>query len=116
MSNTFTLDDIRAAADKKYGSTDIPLDEERTLHLVNVLQLPKEDRKKLKAVQSDLDAEKAEENDDEDAQVEMLRNAIRIIAKEKALAEELFTALGDNLAYLAVIFDRYTEGTEAGEA
>lgn len=38
---SYSLDDIRAAADAKYGSTDIALNEKTTVHLLNPSAFPR---------------------------------------------------------------------------
>ncbi|MGW8630607.1 phage tail assembly protein [Streptomyces sp. NPDC055793] len=106
----FTLDNIRAAADAKYGSTDIEVDEKTTVHLLNPLRLPKEKRTKLVALQDAMDAE-----GDVD-QEELFSEAIRLVADHPKKAEALLTAVGGDLAVLAQIFETYGKGTQAGEA
>ena len=110
---SFSLDDIKAAAEKQYGHTDIELGEGKTLRLVNALRLPKEKRKELMALQDRLSS------DDESVEVdqeEELRNALRLVAEDKALVEELITTVGDDLAVLITLFKEYAGETELGEA
>ncbi|MEV4642773.1 phage tail assembly protein [Actinoplanes sp. NPDC049548] len=108
MSN-FTLDDIRAAAEAKYGSTDIALDETTTVRLLNPLRLSKENRTALIAVQEKM-------RDDDADQETLLSEAIGLIAESPAKAKKLLSAVGGDLAVLAEIFTAYSEGTQAGEA
>jgi hypothetical protein len=105
---TFSLDNIRAAADAKYGSTDIEFGEGKTVKLLNPLRLPKAKRDALS------DIAKRLESDTED-QVVVLQDALRS-ASETALVEELIEAIGDDLGVLMEIFTDYMEGTQAGEA
>lgn len=109
---SYTLDDIRAAADAKYGSTDIDLGEGRVLVLLNPMRLTKEERAELKAVQDDVN----EDEVDEDAQLEGMREIIRVAARRSDLAEVLFAAIGDDVALLASVLEAYNKGTQAGEA
>ncbi|MEU6056985.1 phage tail assembly protein [Streptomyces sp. NPDC047097] len=104
---TFTLDDIRAAADARYGSTDIEIDPETTVVLRNPLRLSKEERTELAALQDKLDG---------DDQGDVLADAIRLVAKSKPAAEKLITQLDGDLALLAQVFESYSKGTQAGEA
>ena len=106
---SYTLDDIRAAADKKYGSLEINMPDGTTVELVNALRLPKEKRAELKRIQ-DLDTE------DESAAEEGLKAAIRAIARTSTQAENLLAAVNGDLAVLAIIFDKYNDQTELGEA
>lgn len=105
---SFKLDDIRAAAEAKYGSTDIEVGEE-TVSLVNVLRLPKTKRDELMAIQEKLDGEGVD-------QAAVLSDAIRLVAKTEKQAETLLAAVGDDLAVLVELFNKYTAGTQVGEA
>lgn len=104
---TFSLDDIRAAAEAKYGSTDIDLGNGEVLSLVNPLRLPKEKRERLSSIQ-----DQSEETDEGD----VMREAIRIVASDQGKAEHFLAIVGDDLAMLATVFSTYTEGTQMGEA
>lgn len=106
---TFTLDDIRAAAEAKYGSTDIDLGNGDVLSLVNPLRLPKEKRDRLSAIQESAEEEGADQGD-------VMREAIRIVASDQNKAEHFLSLVGDDLAVLATVFSTYTEGTQMGEA
>ncbi|KOG26821.1 phage tail assembly protein [Streptomyces viridochromogenes] len=105
---SFSLDDIRAAAERKYGSTDITFGED-TARLVNPLRLSKTRRDALLAVQEKMGAEDAD-------QAELLADAIRTIAESEKAAEKLLDTVGGDLAVLAEIFAHYGESTQAGEA
>ncbi|MCM8548823.1 phage tail assembly protein [Streptomyces sp. STCH 565 A] len=107
---TFSLDDIRAAADAKYGSTDIQLDEKTTVVLRNPLRLSKDERDSLAGLQDKLDG------DNDLDQGDVLADAIRLVAKDKKVAEKLIEQVAGDLAVLASIFETYTKGTQAGEA
>lgn len=107
---TFTLDNIRAAADAKYGSTDIQLDDKDTAVLRNPLRLSKAERDELAGLQDKLDG------DDGLDQGDVLADAIRLVAKDKKVAEKLIDEVDGDLAVLASIFETYTKGTQAGEA
>ncbi|MFE2104307.1 phage tail assembly protein [Kitasatospora sp. NPDC059463] len=104
----YSLDDIRAAAEAKYGSTDIAVGGD-VVRLLNPLRLPKHAREELTDLQVLL-------GDDEADQEELLSDAIRLVAEHAVQAEKLLTAVGGDLAVLAEIFDRYGKGTQAGEA
>ncbi|MCS0601100.1 phage tail assembly protein [Streptomyces sp. LP11] len=107
---TYTLDDIRAAADAKYGSTDIQLDDTNTVVLRNPLRLAKAERDELGSLQDRLDGDEGLDQGD------VLADAIRLVAKDKKAAEELIEQVAGDLAVLASIFETYTKGTQAGEA
>lgn len=120
MSTKFTLADIHAAADAKYGSFDIELDEERTLVLANPLRLTKAERKALTAL-SDRDESEPDEKtgateEDEDATIERMREIIRIAGRRSPLCDELFDALGEDVTLIMTVVESYFEGVQAGEA
>ncbi|MFC0622815.1 phage tail assembly protein [Kribbella deserti] len=107
--STFTLDDIRTAAERKYGSTDIALTETETLRLLNPLRLSKQNRTALIATQEKLS--------DEDADQEtILADCIRLIADSDAKATKLLDAIDGDLAMLMEVFERYSAGVQVGEA
>lgn len=106
---SFSLDDIRTAAEAKYGSTDIDLGDGRVVVLQNPLRLGKKDRDALTGLQDKLEAPDAD-------QVDVLGDAILLVAKDKAVAKDLLAAIGDDLAVLAEIFEQYTKGSQVGEA
>jgi NACalpha-BTF3-like transcription factor len=113
---TFTLDSIREAAEKKYGSTDIEIPE-GTVRLLNPLRLSKEKRKALMSIQDRLDTEEKEGEEKEEVdQEEILADAIRLVAEDAKLAEKLLKAVGDDMAMLAEIFSTYTGEAQVGEA
>ncbi|MGI5530153.1 phage tail assembly protein [Streptomyces syringium] len=105
---SYSLDDIRAAAEARYGSTDITLGDE-TVRLLNPLRLPKEKRLELSALQDRMG--------DEDADQEaLLSEAIRLVADTPQSADRLLTAVNGDLGVLAELFERYGRGTQVGEA
>ena len=103
MAN-FTLDDIRKAADAKYGSTNIDGTE-----LVNPLRLTKEKRAALTGLQGKLDAEDAD-------QEEILAEALQLVSRTEAQGETLLAGIGGDLAVLVSVFEKYMEGAQVGEA
>ncbi|MCD2462458.1 phage tail assembly protein [Streptomyces sp. MBT42] len=105
----FSLDDIRAAADAKYGSTDIELDEKTTVHLLNPLRLSKEKRAELSALQEQMEADGADQED-------LLAKAIVLVADHPKKGEALIKAVGGDLALLAEVFETYGKGAQVGEA
>ncbi|SNS50439.1 phage tail assembly protein [Actinacidiphila glaucinigra] len=105
---SFSLDDIRAAAERKYGSTDIEFGGE-TVRLLNPLRLSKARRDELLAIQDQLGKDEAD-------QAAVMAEAIRCVAESAGAAEKLLKEVGDDLAILAEIFGHYGSSTQAGEA
>ena len=108
MAN-FTLDDIRAAADAKYGSTEIELGDGTVLSLINPLRLPKLKRDALSAIGEKLEGEDVD-------QADVFADAIRIAASSAVAAEKLIEACAGDLAILSEVFAAYTTGAQVGEA
>lgn len=117
MSNkSYTLDDIRTAADKKYAATEITVGD-TVCKLINPLRLPKEKRATLMSIQSELSAGEDEADDAAEVdQVEIFSRAIRTVAETDRQADVLLGAVGDDLAVLAELFQTYGETTQVGEA
>lgn len=118
--SSFTLDDIREAAEKKYGSLDITLRDGSEVVLRNPLRLSKAERKELNEIHEAYGSDD-EESDGEDAdndldeQEEFMDSVIRLVAargKGDALIEEI----GDRMDVKIELFNRYTNGGEMGEA
>jgi hypothetical protein len=104
-----TLDDIRASAEAKYGSTDITVDG-RPVVLLNPLRLGKRKRQRLTEIQTQLSSDEAV-----DQQV-LLEEALLCVAASESQGQRLLDAIGDDLALLVSVFERYSEGTQAPEA
>ncbi|WNV90313.1 phage tail assembly protein [Umezawaea sp. Da 62-37] len=111
--SSFSLDDIRAAADRKYGSTDITVGE-TTVRLLNPLRMPKAQRDKLVNIQKDMEGTDGEGSEVD--QVAIFQSALRTVAETSSQAKTLIAAIGDDLGVLAEVFERYTEGQSVGEA
>lgn len=112
MSQTFDLDSIREAAEKKYGNVTITFGDD-SVRFLNPMRMSKERRAKLVALQDQLDAAFKDEDGDQGA---LLADGIRIIADDDKAADRLLAQVGNDLTILASLFEKYTEGTQAGEA
>lgn len=121
--SSYTLDDIRAAADAQYGHTDIQVGDTE-VRLINALRLKKERRQALEEVQKRMSDEPAEGADGEKPEApdtaELMAEAVRIVARSSHEADVLLEACKNDGEYdaavLATVFNKYVEGTEAGEA
>lgn len=109
-----TLDDIRAAAEAKYGSYTIQLDSTTSITLRNAMRLPKKERDALGELQKRIND--AEDINDIDALIEAVKDALSVIAQEKPLAERLIAEIGDDLPILMQIFAAWSEATMGPEA
>jgi hypothetical protein len=121
---TFTLDDIAEAADKAYGSMDIPLSNGNIVSLRNALRLSKAERKELQALQAQLgeDADKSKDGDEESAvpndidEAKIFEDSLVLVASNKADGKQLVKDLDHDLGKLITVFKLYNKDTELGEA
>ena len=105
----FTLDDLRDAAEAKYGNFVIGNVGPKGIdvELVNALRLKKEARKALQALEDSPTNEDTEER---------MFETIRLIARTKGQADALLKELDGDLAVLALILEQYGSETQMGEA
>lgn len=103
---TISLQDIRDAADKKYGPLVIEGVEGGDVTLLNPIRLSKDKRAALSALDDD---------DSVDTQ-DKLESIIKIAAKTPGDAERLLGEFGDDLGQLAEALAHYTGGAQVGEA
>jgi hypothetical protein len=104
MAN-FSLDDIRAAAEKKYGATVIDLGGE-TITLLNPLRVSKENREELLAL---------EREDDLDVE-DSTKRALELMVKSPGDYKRLISHFGGDLGMLATIMETHTASAQVGEA
>jgi hypothetical protein len=105
------LEDIRAAAEKKYGSFPIELSEDSTVTLLNPLRLSKASRKKLLSFQ-----ETANDEDAEQDQEDMIEDMLRLVCESEKAGDLLIAAVDGDLAVMMSIFEEYQETVSLGEA
>lgn len=132
MSTTaFTLDDIRAATEEKFGSFDIELPGGE-LKLRNPLRMSKEERAEFSRLQKALRPAEPKKDDEgqevevelteeqevaqETEQIDKIRAILTCVAESSTLAKELINVLGDDLGQTATVFRLYSEKVQAGEA
>lgn len=109
MSKTFTLDDIRTAAEKNYGSLIIELGDGHKVELRNVMRLSDAERDEFMAL--------SDREDDDDVNVrEALASMLRIVAATEGQANKLEEAFGEDLTLYAQTVELYKDATQAGEA
>lgn len=106
----FSLDDIRKAAEAKYGSMSVDLEDGKSVILLNPLRLSTEKRTELSKLQDVINDGTPEE------QEEGLRDALTLVAKTEGGARMLLDAFGGDLALLATVFEAYADNAQAGEA
>jgi len=112
MTNEFTLDDLNTALEKKYGPFVFSVGKEKFV-LQQILRLPKETRQIVKAQLELLDNKKNEL--DEDEMLAILKAVVEnVIEGDKA--ERLFELLDNDLVKVTILFEKWAERTQAGEA
>jgi len=102
---TISLQDIRDAADQKYGPVVIEGVKGGDVELLNPTRLGKEARARLKAL-----------NADDGDEGEKLAEIITLVAKSPAHAKRLLAEVGDDLAALAEIVKQFSGSAQLGEA
>lgn len=110
--STFTLADIRAAAEKKYADVSIEVSEELTVKLINPLRLSEDRRNKLTGLQDRLNASAKGESDE--SQRALLEEGLCIASERDG--ELLVAAIDGDLTVLAATFEHYTGSVQVGEA
>lgn len=112
-NTTYSLDDIRAAADQKYGSSKIDLGSGRVVELRNIIRLSSEERAQFTNL-----AKKDENKDKDVTEVDLqkqLSDVLRILAGEEQ-AKVLLGVVGDHIDYMSEIIDRYMEDQKGPKA
>lgn len=111
MTNAFTLDDLNKAMVEKYKPWPFKAGRE-TFLLKQVLSLPKEQRQTLKAM-----FEKLQNNSDlnEDEVMAILKAVLDYVV-EGDKTERLLEVLDHDVAKVSILFEKWVEGTQVGEA
>lgn len=99
---SFTLADIQAAADKKYGPMVIDLGDSK-VELVNPIRMSKDKRDKLTALDTEEDVDKK------------LAAIVRLACSQRD-AKALLDAVGSDLGALAEIVTEWSKSSQVGEA
>ena len=112
MTNAFTLDDLNNKLEEKYGPFVFTAGREKFV-LNQVLRLSKEKRQVVKAQLETLDTKQSELEEDE--MLAILKAVVEnVIEGDKA--DRLFEVLDNDLVKVTILFERWVEGTKAGEA
>ncbi|WP_413800091.1 phage tail assembly protein [Streptomyces iranensis] len=101
-----TLDDIRRAAEAKYGDFDIALPDGATVTLRSPLRMSAEDR----ALLGDIEQLAAA------GDTEAITEALKIAAKTPEQGRRLLDAIGGDLAMAAVLFEQWAQAVSVGES
>lgn len=104
-----SLQDIRDAADQKYGPLVIEGVKGGDVELLNPTRLGKEARAAIKSLNSDADGDDGDEG-------EKLAHLVGLLAKTPAQGKRLLDSVGDDTALLAEIIGQFNESNKLGEA
>lgn len=132
MAN-YSLDQLRADIETKYGALVIDLGDGNTATLRPVLRMPKADRAAFMHLQGQLNSTEPDQADDSgdgggpvEKQVEVMRAALNVVAEPDGSYQRLMDALtgggygnghGDvDPATLITLFEQYIEVSMPGEA
>ena len=118
MTTTYSLDQLRADIETKYGPFVIDLGDGATATLDPMMRLPKERRaafsEKYRALQS---MQADQENLDLDGLLDPIWDLLRVVARDDGSAARLAAALPDpDPATLLELFEQYAERSQPGEA
>jgi hypothetical protein len=112
MANEFTLDDLNAALEKKYGPFVFAVGKEKFV-LKQVLRLDKETRLTVKAQLQMLEDKKDELEEDD---VMSILKAIIENVIEGDKADRLFELLDNDLVKVTILFEQWVGSAQPGEA
>jgi len=114
MTNAFTLDDLNKALETKYAPFVFQSGREK-FTLQQVLRLTKDKRDIVKAQLQMLDDKRDELNEDE---ILVVLQAVieNVIDGDASKAERLFELLGHDLVKVTILFEKWVESAQAGEA
>lgn len=112
MTNAFTLDDINQVLEDKYAPFVFQHGREK-FTLKPILRLPKDARQTVRAQLQVL--EDGKENMEEDEILDILKSIVAEVTDENK-AERLFEILDNDLVKVTVLFEKWLEKTQAGEA
>lgn len=112
MTNAFTLDDLNKALETKYAPFTFQHGREKFV-LNQVLRLSKDKREIVKAQLQLLEDNKEDLNEDE---ILVILKAIVENVIEGDKSERLFELLGNDLVKVTILFEKWVESSQAGEA
>jgi hypothetical protein len=112
MTNAFTLDDLNVALEKKYGPFVFQSGRQK-FTMVQILRLPKEQRQTVRAHLEVLESKKDELSEDE---ILSLLKAILDYVVQDGKSDALMEVLDQDLVKLTVLFEKWIESSQVGEA
>jgi hypothetical protein len=112
LSNSFTLDDLRAEVEREYAPLEITLSDGSTVTLKHLLRLPKKTRDK---VVDTLKALETKEGDDPDVDV-MVDAATQVLKLVADNGTGLVKELDGDVTLVMRVLERWMQMSQPGEA
>lgn len=113
---TITLDQIKADVSARYEPVVIDLGGGNSVTLTQALRLPKDKRRKIMKLQKSVNELDQSADDALDKIVDGIGAIIRTAATKASEANALLASVGDDLAVLTMILEKYGEATQLPEA
>lgn len=113
MTNAFTLDDLNRTLETKYAPFVFQHGREK-FTLQQVLRLPRDTRKAVQAQLQTLD-DKREELEEDDL-IAILKSVIESVLDDAVKADRLFNILDNDLVKITILFEKWVETSQVGEA
>lgn len=119
MTNTFTLDNLRAEVEKQYAPVVIGLSDSTEVTLNNLLRLPRKTREAVLKLLHDVEDAGSNVDDDESTEnIELLVDAasqILLLVSDR-FGPQLVKELDGDLTLTMKVLERWMEATRVGEA
>lgn len=112
MTNAFTLDDLNAALEKKYAPFVFQSGKEKFV-MSQILRLPEEKREIVKAQLMLLEDKK---DDLSEGEVRAILGAVVENVLTSGKSERLFEILDNDLVKITLLFEKWVESSQPGEA
>lgn len=109
----FTLDDIRAEAERRYAPTVLELSDGSTCVLENILNLDDKVSNKVERALKELSATGEDDDKDVAAIRESAITLLKLIGGKNG--EKLVDELGGNLARIMIVIEKWTSASQVGK-
>jgi len=113
-NNTFTIQDIRDAADRKYKGLRVDLGDGRVVEFRNILRLDDAARARFEEAQNAFDADR--EDIGAGDMINVIKSNLLVVADNEAMAQQVFDMLGNDLVLFYELMESWKEQTQLGEA
>lgn len=112
MTNAFTLDDLNVALEKKYGSFVFQSGRQK-FNLIQILRLPRDQRLTVRAQLELLEEKKNDLSEDE---ILAILKAVLDHVVQDDKSDALLDVLEHDLVKVTILFEKWIESSQVGEA